>query len=105
MGHDGKFDTNIYAPGSVDATPSLTRITPAPASQMVYGVVLTNGVLAAAIESHDGTQYYAPLEECDPAIFEYPHADVCFNVDLTQFEGSTYAAKRYYAYNVKLIIV
>ena len=72
---------------------------------MLYGTVLTHGSLAAAIQSHSGPQYYAPLEDCDSDIFKYEHVDVSFEVDLTRFEGSTKDGIRYYAYDVKLITI
>ena len=70
---------------------------------MLFGVVLAYGSMAVAIQSHTGIQYYALLEDCDEEIFDFRRADVMFDVDVTRFEGSTYAAKRFYAYNVKLI--
>ena len=72
---------------------------------MQYGRVISYGYMAVAIQTSAGGQYYAPLEDCDPDIFDFLGADVMFDVDLTRFEGSTYAAKRFYAYNVKLIVI
>jgi hypothetical protein len=70
---------------------------------MLYGKVISYGHMAVAIQTNAGVQYYAPLEDCDEEIFDFLCADVMFDVDVTRFEGSTYAGKRMYAYNVKLI--
>jgi len=71
---------------------------------LFYGYIITCGKKAAAIQTKEGPQYYAPLEDISPQVLEDIYTWVSFRVDKTRYEGKTHYGPRYYAYNVNLII-
>jgi len=70
---------------------------------MLYGYIITRGKKAVTIQTKEGSQYYAPLEDIAPHVLKDICNVVCFEVDKTRYEGKTHAGPRYYAYNVDYI--
>ena len=68
-----------------------------------YGFIITSGKKAATIQTREGEQYYAPLEDISDQVLENIYTWVCFKIDKTRHEGKTRYGPRYYAYDVNLI--
>jgi len=70
---------------------------------LYYGYIITQGKRAVVIQTKEGPQYYALLEDVAPQALEETWVTVRFRVDRTKWEGRTHAGPRYHAYDVDLV--
>jgi len=70
---------------------------------LYYGYIITRGKRAVAIQTKEGSQYYALLEDVAPLVLEETWTTVCFRVDRTKWEGRTHSGPRYHAYDVDFV--